>query len=60
MHDLFVREVLKRQRDSIQGLNAQSHIAGLLRTGAAKNAAKSGEAPSPDTPDPNKFNILNG
>jgi hypothetical protein len=53
MHGLFVREVLKRQRDSIPGLNAEA-IPRVSTDGAAKNAARSGKAPSPDIQIKNK------
>src|SRR5207244_6902678 len=51
MHGLFVREVLKRQRDSIRGL-CRSYCCSAA--GRSKNAAIAGEAPSPRYPDPNK------
>jgi hypothetical protein len=63
MHGLFVRGVLKRQRDSIQSLNALDIPPLYSGTGCGKDAAKSGEAPFPDTRieiSNIKFNNLNG
>jgi hypothetical protein len=63
MHGLFVREVLKRQRDSIRGLNARA-IPLIYRGQARQKLLQNPEKrPPPGTPDPSKyiqFNMLNG
>ena len=63
MHGLFVREVLKRQRDSIQGLNAQAIP--LIHRGQVRQKMLQNpeERPPPDTRiqiNNIKFNILHG